>query len=67
MFLIFSLDRPDVLAIDDLGIRRAAGWLLELGRNATAGELAEAGERWRPYRSTASLYLWEAIHAGLVP
>jgi DNA-3-methyladenine glycosylase II len=66
MFLIFSLSRPDVLALDDLGIRRAAGWLLELGRNATVEELAEAGELWRPHRSTASLYLWEAIGLGIV-
>lgn len=61
MFLIFSLGRPDVLALDDVGLLRAAGWLLGLGRNATSPELAEAGEKWRPYRSVASLYLWTAI------
>jgi DNA-3-methyladenine glycosylase II len=68
MFLIFSLGRPDVLALDDAGLLRAAGWLLELGgRAATAAELAEAGEAWRPYRSVASLYLWAALDRGLVP
>jgi DNA-3-methyladenine glycosylase II len=67
MFLIFSLGRPDVLALDDAGLLRAAGWLLELGRSATAAELAEAGEAWRPYRSVASLYLWAALDRGLVP
>jgi DNA-3-methyladenine glycosylase II len=66
MFLIFALGRPDVLAVDDVGLLRSAGWLFGLGRNATPGELAEAGEAWRPYRSLASLYLWHAIAEGLV-
>jgi DNA-3-methyladenine glycosylase II len=61
MFLIFSLGRPDVLALDDVGLLRSAGWLLGLGRNATSLELAEAGDKWRPYRSLASMYLWTAI------
>ena len=65
MFLVFALGRPDVLALDDVGLQRAAGWLLGLGRNATPPELAEAGERWRPYRSLASMYLWKAIAEGL--
>ncbi len=66
MFLIFALGRPDVLAPDDVGLLRAAGWLLGLGRNATGEELAEAGEKWRPGRSLASMYLWKAIGEGLV-
>lgn len=67
MFLVFSLARPDVLALDDAGLLRAAGWALELGRSATRDELAEAGEPWRPYRSVASLYLWASLDRGLVP
>ncbi len=66
MFLIFSLGRPDVLALDDAGLLRSAGWVLELGRPATAAELAAAGEAWRPLRTTASLYLWAALDARLV-
>lgn len=67
MFLIFSLGRSDVLAIDDAGLLRAAGWLLDLqGRAATAAELDEAGKAWHPYRSVASLYLWAALDRGLV-
>ena len=58
MYLIFALGRPDVLALDDLGVRISAGRVLGLGRAATRDELAERGERWRPYRSTASLWLW---------
>ena len=67
MFLIFSLRRPDVLALADGGLLRAAGWALGLGRAATAAELAAAGEAWRPYRSVASLYLWRCLDHGLVP
>lgn len=67
MFLIFSLARPDVLALDDGGLLRAAGWALELGRAATGAEMAAAGEAWRPYRSVASLYLWGCLDRGLVP
>lgn len=67
MFLVFSLARPDVLALDDAGLLRSGGWALGLGRPASGAELAEAGERWRPYRSVASLYLWGALDRGLVP
>jgi len=67
MFLIFSLARPDVLALDDAGLLRAAGWALGLGRAATGPEMAAAGEGWRPYRSVASLYLWACLDLGLVP
>jgi DNA-3-methyladenine glycosylase II len=67
MFLVFSLARPDVLALDDAGLLRAAGWALDLGRVATREELAAAGEAWRPYRSVASLYLWASLDRGLVP
>lgn len=67
MFLVFSLTRPDVLALDDGGLLRAAGWALELGRPATGPEMSEAGEAWKPYRSVASLYLWGCLDRGLVP
>jgi len=67
MFLVFSLARPDVLALDDGGLLRAGGWALDLGRAASGPELAAAGEAWRPYRSVASLYLWASLDRGLVP
>jgi DNA-3-methyladenine glycosylase II len=67
MFLVFSLTRPDVLALDDAGLVRAGGWALELGRVATREELGAAGEAWKPYRSVASLYLWASLDTGLVP
>jgi DNA-3-methyladenine glycosylase II len=67
MFLIFSLGRRDVLAVDDGGLLRSAGWLLDLGHPADASTLASAGELWRPMRTAASLFLWAALDKGLVP
>jgi len=58
MFLIFALRRPDVLALDDLGIRTSAGRMSGLDRAFSRDELAERGELWRPHRTTASLWLW---------
>lgn len=58
MYLIFALGRPDVLALDDLGIRTSAGRMAGLSRPMTREELAARGEQWRPWRSVASLYLW---------
>jgi DNA-3-methyladenine glycosylase II len=58
MYLIFALGRPDVLALDDMGLRGSAGTMMGLGRSATREELEERGERWRPWRSVASLWLW---------
>jgi 3-methyladenine DNA glycosylase/8-oxoguanine DNA glycosylase len=61
MLLIFKLGRPDVLPVDDYGVRK--GFMLayrkrDLPKPAT---LLAHGERWRPYRSVASWYLWRAI------
>jgi DNA-3-methyladenine glycosylase II len=61
MFLIFHLERPDVLAGDDLGIRKAVQLLLGLDEMPTPSEVLEIGERWRPNRSLASIYLWESL------
>ncbi|MEI7815240.1 MAG: DNA-3-methyladenine glycosylase 2 family protein [Coriobacteriia bacterium] len=58
MYLIFALGRPDVLALDDQGLRNSAGKLMGLGRSATCAELGARGELWRPWRSIASLWLW---------
>lgn len=60
MLLIFRLGRPDVLPIGDLGIRK--GFMLAYGHDEmpTPGELLEFGERWRPWRSVASWYMWRS-------
>jgi DNA-3-methyladenine glycosylase II len=61
MFLIFHLDRPDVLAGDDLGIRKAVQLAYGLEEMPSPAEVMEIGERWRPNRSLASIYLWESL------
>lgn len=60
MFLIFSLARPDVLAVDDLGIRAGIKRLYDLPELPKPPQMREIGEPWRPYRSYASLYLWRS-------
>jgi DNA-3-methyladenine glycosylase II len=61
MFLIFHLGRPDVLPVGDLGVRRAVERAYGLEALPSAEELERLGERWAPYRSVASLYLWESL------
>jgi DNA-3-methyladenine glycosylase II len=61
MFLIFHLGRPDVLPVGDLGIRRAVERLYGFEGLPSAAEVEALGERWRPWRSLASLYLWESL------
>ena len=58
MMLMFRLGRPDVLPIDDLGIRKGAQMVDRLDVMPTPKELAGRGDRWGPYRTYASLYLW---------
>lgn len=68
MLLIFRLGRPDVLPLADYGIRKGFGKVFRRrGRTAAElpapAEIARRGERWRPYRSVASWYLWRALDA----
>ena len=58
MFLMFQLGRPDVLAVGDLGIRRAAVRAYGLETLPTPAELTALGEPWRPHRTMACLILW---------
>ena len=62
MFLIFHLERPDVLAGDDLGIRKAVQLAYGLDEMPSEAEVARIGEPWRPNRTLASLVLWESLH-----
>jgi DNA-3-methyladenine glycosylase II len=61
MFLLFHLDRPDVLPTGDLGIRRAVQVAYELDELPAPAELERIAEPWRPHRSLASIYLWESL------
>jgi len=56
MYLMFTLGRPDVLPVDDLGVRKGAEKLYR--RSFTPKELAAYGERWAPHRSAAAWHLW---------
>ena len=63
MFLIFHLERPDVLSGGDLGIRKAVQIEYELAEMPTPEQVMEISEPWSPHRSLASLYLWESLAA----
>lgn len=61
MFLMFRLHRPDVLPADDLGIVKAVRKLYGLRKRPDAKRILKIGDRWRPYRSVASWYLWQIL------
>lgn len=63
MILIFTLRRPDVFPVDDLGLRTAVQRVLGLADRPSPRQVAEIGEPWRPYRSTATLFLWRSLSA----
>jgi DNA-3-methyladenine glycosylase II len=65
MFLLFSLGRLDVLSAGDLGLQKAFKWLYALDERPDKAWLEKYGERWSPYRSVASFYLWESLNRGL--
>ena len=64
MFLMFNLGRPDVLPVDDYGVRR--GFMLAFGKRKLPdpATLRRYGARWQPFRTTASWYLWRAADGG---
>jgi DNA-3-methyladenine glycosylase II len=61
MFLIFNLLRPDVLPLDDIGLQRAVALHYAAGERPSRRVLAAHGERWRPWRSVATWYLWRSL------
>jgi DNA-3-methyladenine glycosylase II len=62
MFLIFRLQRPDVLPVGDLGIVRAVQRAYKLRKAPSPDRLTRIGEVWRPYRSVACWYLWASLN-----
>jgi DNA-3-methyladenine glycosylase II len=60
MLLIFQLGRPDVLPVDDFGVRNGYRLAYRHGEMPKPKELLVIGEKWRPHRSAASWYLWRA-------
>jgi DNA-3-methyladenine glycosylase II len=63
MFLMFHLQRPDVLPVGDLGIRKAFQRAYGLPQLPDAAEMERIAEPWRPYRSLACLFLWRLLSA----
>jgi DNA-3-methyladenine glycosylase II len=60
MLLIFQLGRPDVLPVDDFGVRNGFRIAYRRRTMPTPKEVLRYGERWKPYRTTAAWYLWRA-------
>lgn len=67
MFLMFHLGRPDVLAVGDLGIRKAMMDLYGLEALPAAPEMELIAESWRPYRTLGCRYLWRALDPAQAP
>jgi DNA-3-methyladenine glycosylase II len=61
MFLMFQLERPDVLPVGDLGIRRAIERAYGLNELPSPAEIERLAEPWRPYRTLACRYLWASL------
>ena len=61
MFLIFHELRPDVFPLDDIGLQKAVAQYYCGGERPSRKALAEIGERWRPWRSVATWYLWRSL------
>ena len=64
MFLMFQLERPDVLAVGDLGVRRAVERAYGMADLPSPAQLTDLAEPWRPYRTVACRYLWRSLDAA---
>ncbi|KAK0605693.1 hypothetical protein LWI29_029700 [Acer saccharum] len=63
MFMIFSLHKPDVLPVSDLGVRKGVKALYGLNQLPGDLKMEEVCEKWRPYRSVGSWYMWRLMEA----
>jgi DNA-3-methyladenine glycosylase II len=61
MFLIFSLLRPDVYPLDDLGLQKGLCLAYFGGRKVSLKRMQKLGDTWRPWRSVATWYLWRSL------
>ena len=61
MFLIFNQLRPDVFPLDDIGLQKAVAPHYLAGERPSRRQLADIGDRWRPWRSVATWYLWRSL------
>ena len=60
MLLMYRLGRPDVLPVDDYGIRKGFAYAFNRNRMPEREQMERRGLRWKPYRTVASWYLWRA-------
>jgi DNA-3-methyladenine glycosylase II len=61
MFLIFGLGRPDVFPIDDLGLVKGIYRHYNAGQAMAKAQVLDVGDRWRPYRSMGTWYMWRVL------
>jgi DNA-3-methyladenine glycosylase II len=61
MFMMFNLRRPDILPVDDLGVRTAVMKAYDMAEAPLPKQLREFGERWKPHRTAAAWYLWQSL------
>ena len=61
MFLMFALNRPDVLPVGDLGIRKGFKKMFNLRKDPSPEKMIALADSWRPYRTVASWYVWRAV------
>jgi 3-methyladenine DNA glycosylase/8-oxoguanine DNA glycosylase len=64
MLLLFSLGRPDVWPVTDLGVQKGYAKTFRKRKLPTPKELEKIGEKWRPYRSVAAWYFWRALETA---
>ncbi|KAL3702054.1 hypothetical protein R1sor_020076 [Riccia sorocarpa] len=65
MFMLFSLHRPDVLPVGDLGVRKGFQKLYQLKSLPSPAEMEKLSSRWQPYRSIGSWYMWRVLNMTL--
>ena len=65
MFLIFHLQRPDILPLGDISLIRACERYYAEGKSLEVKEIERLAERWRPWRSVATWYLWRSLDIDL--
>ncbi|KAK9284899.1 hypothetical protein L1049_024080 [Liquidambar formosana] len=67
MFMIFSLHRPDVLPVGDLGVRKGVQILHNLEELPRPSQMEQLCEKWKPYRSVGAWYMWRFVEAKAAP
>ena len=61
MFLMFTLNRPDVFPVTDLGVQKGFKHYYKLSEMPTPGQMLKKSEQWAPYRTVVSLYFWRLL------